>query len=67
MGATSFVNVTSVSRSAAAALAGMATSTAAASAAPTNSFLTGPEMIGALATAASLSRRRDAATSTRQF
>ena len=49
MGATSFVNVTSVSRSAAAAaafaVAGNATSPAAASATLTNSNLTEPEMI----------------------
>ena len=60
MGATSFANVTSVSRSAAAAVAGKATSPAAASATLTNSNLTGPEMSASLATASGLSRRRGA-------
>ena len=55
MGATSFVNVTSVSRSAAAALAGMATSPAAASKAPANSILAGPDVIHSRATASGLS------------
>ena len=64
MGATSFVNVTSVSRSTSAAFAGTATSPAAASAAPTNSNLTGPEMIASLATASGLSRHRGATAAT---
>ena len=53
MGATSFVNVASAPRSAAAA--GNATSTAAASATATNSILTGPATISSLATDSSLS------------
>ena len=51
MGATSFANVTSVSRSASAALAGNAASPAAASTATTSSIFTEPGAIAFLATA----------------